>query len=29
MNEVEIINLTRCDWEELEELEKYIQFGLS
>lgn len=29
MNEVEIINLTRCDWEELEELEKYIQFVLS
>ena len=29
MNEVEIINLIRCDWEELEELEKYIQFVLS
>lgn len=29
MNEVEIINLTCCDWEELEELEKYIQFVLS
>ncbi len=29
MNEVEIVNLTSCDWEELKELEKYIQFVLS
>lgn len=29
MNEVEVVNLTNCDWEELEELEKYIQFVLS
>lgn len=29
MNEVEVVNLTNCDWEEFKEFEKYIQFVLS
>ena len=29
MNEVEIIKEMNCDWEELEELESYIDFVLS
>ena len=29
MNEVEVVNLTNCDWKEFKEFEKYIQFVLS